>query len=306
MKFIIYPMLIIGIIQMVINIWRYSKFLVSLRDVLSSGKGRIRFLKYIALVLLIFFLIGYVIVTFSGKATIIIACILCGGSFFVAIMLNITFTLIKRIKERSIDIAEVLISVIDARDPNLKGHSRHVQNLTMLLYQYIPVTMKKIINPVSLEYAALMHDVGKLGVPEIILNKPDKLSDSEWDIMKKHPEIGVRILEPLKSFKNVVPWILYHHERIDGTGYHGLKSWHIPYAARLIAVADTYSAITMKRSYKKARTHEEAIDILQSVRGTQLDEEIVDIFCAIPKERITACHPEEIDLDFENVETVSQ
>lgn len=305
MKFIIYPMLVLGIVQMIINIWRYSKFLISLRDVLSEGKGRVRILKYIALALLIFFLLGYVIVTFSGKADIVVASILCGGSFFVAIMLNITFTLVKRIKERSIDIAEVLIGVIDARDPNLNGHSRHVQNLTMLMYQYIPIAIKKMINPVSLEYAALMHDVGKLGIPEVILNKPEKLTDSEWDIMKKHPEIGIKILEPLKSFRNVVPWILYHHEHVDGTGYHGLKSWRIPYAARLIAVADTYSAITMKRSYKEARTHEEAIEILRSVKGTQLDEEIVDIFCSIPKERITACRPEELDLDLDDVESVS-
>ena len=209
--------------------------------------------------------------------------------------------LMSRTKERSIDIAEVLIGVIDARDPNLNGHSRHVQNLTMLLYEYIPSPKKKLINPVSLEYAALMHDVGKLGIPEIILNKPDKLTDEEWQVMKKHPEIGVKILEPLKSFRHVFPWILYHHEHIDGTGYHGLKGWRIPYASRIIAIADTYSAITMKRSYKEPRSHDEALAIMQSVAGTQLDSDLVEIFCNIPKNKVLACKPEKVDFDIGDI-----
>ncbi len=299
MKFIIYPMLIVGIVLMILNIWRYCQFLISLRDVLSAGRGKVRLWKYLALILLLFFLLGYLTVTFSGNADIIIAGILCGGSIFVAIMLTITFMLMKRTKERSIDIAEVLIGVIDARDPNLNGHSRHVQNLTMLLYEYIPVSKKKLINRVSLEYAALMHDVGKLGIPESILNKPSKLTDEEWTIMRQHPDIGIKLLEPLRSFEHVFPWILYHHEHIDGTGYHNIKGWRIPYASRIIAVADTYSAITMKRSYKAPRSHEEALSIMRRVAGSQLDEELVNIFCTIPKERIIACQPEKIEFHIE-------
>ncbi|WP_303820840.1 HD-GYP domain-containing protein [Ruminococcus flavefaciens] len=301
MNILIYAMLTVGIIQMIVNIWKYTQFLRSLRDVLSAGRGRVRIWKYVALVLLIFFLLGYLLVTFKGKPDIIIAGILFGGSIFVAIMLTITFMLMSRTKERSIDIAEVLIGVIDARDPNLNGHSRHVQNLTMLLYEYIPSPKKKLINPVSLEYAALMHDVGKLGIPEIILNKPDKLTDEEWQVMKKHPEIGVKILEPLKSFRHVFPWILYHHEHIDGTGYHGLKGWRIPYASRIIAIADTYSAITMKRSYKEPRSHDEALAIMQSVAGTQLDSDLVEIFCNIPKNKVLACKPEKVDFDIGDI-----
>lgn len=294
MLILFYAMLIIGILQMVVNIWKYIKFLNSLRDVLSAGRGRVRIWKYVALVLLIFFLIGYIFVTVKGKADIMTAGILFGGSIFVAIMLTIMFMLTNRTKERSIDIAQVLIGVIDARDPNLNGHSHHVQQLTMLIYNYLPYPQKHAINAVSLEYAALMHDVGKLGVPEKILNKPDKLDQAEWVIMKKHPQIGVDILEPLKSFNDIVPWILYHHERIDGKGYYGLKGRKIPLASRIIAVADTYSAITMKRSYKSERSHEEAIQIIKSVAGTQLDKDIVDIFCKIPKSLVIECSPKKI------------
>ncbi len=296
MSFLINFMLTIGIIHMVINIWKYLEFLRSLRDVLSAGRGRVRVWKYVALALLIFFLLGYILVAVKGDPDIIVAGILFGGSIFVAIMLTIMFMLMSRTKERSIDIAEVLIGVIDARDPNLNGHSRHVQELTMLLYEYIPSDKKKLINPVSLEYAALMHDVGKLGVPESILNKPSSLSDDEWAVMKKHPNIGVAILKPLKSFDNISTWILYHHERIDGSGYYGIKGKKTPYPSRIIAVADTYSAITMKRSYKDAKTHEEAIMIMKQVAGTQLDKDLVEIFSTIPQERLMACYHKQIKL----------
>ena len=185
------------------------------------------------------------------------------------------------------------MGVIDARDPNLNGHSHNVQKVTMLLYGYLPPNMKKDINPVSLEYAALMHDLGKLGVPESILNKPAGLSEEEWDVMKAHPRMGVEILKPLSTFEAIEPWIEFHHERIDGKGYYGLEGEEIPLPARIIAVADTYSAITMKRSYKPARSHEEAIAILDEVAGTQLDADLVAIFRNIPKEELDKCRTDE-------------
>ncbi|WP_296778698.1 HD-GYP domain-containing protein [Ruminococcus sp.] len=294
MLIFIYTLLTIGILQMIVNIWKYVGFLRSLRDVLSAGRGRIRFWKNIALVLLMFFLIAYLFITFKMKPDLMIAALLFSGSIFAAIMITIMFVLMNRTKARSIDIAELLIGVIDARDPNLNGHSRHVQHLTMLIYEHLPYHEKHEINLISLEYAALMHDVGKLGVPERILNKPGRLDSDEWGIMKKHPQIGVNILEPLNSFSDIVPWILYHHERIDGSGYYGLKGSKIPLASRIIAVADTYSAITMKRSYSEAGSHEEAIRIIRDVSGTQLDSEIVDIFCHIPEKLIFDCYPEQV------------
>jgi len=269
---------------------------MSMRDVLTSGGNRLKFWKKMAMALLIFFFLGYVFVAVSGHPDLMIASILFGGSIFVAIMITIILRGIGTVKERSIDVAEVLFGVIDARDPNLNGHSRHVQNLTMLLFEYIPYSKKRDISEVSLEYAALMHDVGKLGVPENILNKPAKLDDGEWDIMKKHPSIGVQILEPLSSFKHIMPWIMYHHERIDGKGYYGLKGDEIPLASRIIAVADTYSAITMRRSYKSPHTHEEAIKMMKEAAGTQLDEELVEIFAQIPKEKVMKCTAKMLDI----------
>ncbi len=294
MKTLIFILIIIGSLVMVTNIARYITFLRSTQDVLSAGNRRDRMRKYLALVLLIFFLIGYLFIALLSDPDIMMAMILFGGSLFVMIVLTLMYGLLDTAKKRSIEIAEVLVGVIDARDPNLNGHSRHVQELTMLFYRYLPGTIKKGINPVSLEYAALMHDVGKLGVPEAILNKPAKLTEEEWVVMRSHPKVGVRILQPLSTFASVFDWILYHHERMDGKGYYKVKAEDIPVAARVLAIADTYSAITMRRSYKAPRTHEDAIRIITEVAGTQLDRELVDIFLTIPKEELEKCIPEQV------------
>lgn len=285
---------IIGSLIMVTNIIRYYIFIRTTRDVLSSGRLRDKIWKNVALILLIFFLIGYVFIGFFSDPDLMMSLVLFGGSIFVAIVLTLMTILLQTAKERSIDIAEVLVSVIDARDPNLNGHSRHVQEITMLFYRYLPNSLKKEINPVSLEYASLLHDVGKLGVPEAILNKPGKLTDEEWKIMHSHPETGIKILKPLKTFGRISDWILYHHERIDGKGYYNIPEEKIPLAARIIAIADTYSAITMRRSYKEPRTHADAMRIIQEVAGTQLDADLVKIFMTIPEEELKKCIPEQV------------
>jgi len=286
MQILIGLFIIAGASLMVVNIIRYFKFIKSTQDVISSGKPRDVFITYLALALLIFFLLGYIFIAFFSKPDFVMAMVLFWGSVFVAIVLTLIFNLLSTAKERSIDIAEVLISVIDARDPNLKGHSTQVQRVTMKLFNALPNHMKKDINGISLEYAALMHDVGKLGVPEAILNKPGPLTSDEWDVMRTHPQVGVYLLKSLNSFDEISDWILYHHERIDGNGYYKIKEEDIPFPSKIIAIADTYSAITMKRSYKDARSHEEALEIIKEVAGTQLDKTLVDIFLTIPKEEL--------------------
>lgn len=209
------------------------------------------------------------------------------------------FHLIDSIKQNCLDVTEVLIGVIENRDQNLKGHSRNVQELTMLFYKYLPKEIRNKINPVSLEYAALMHDVGKLGVPEEILNKPGKLDEAEWKVMKQHPKIGVKFLEPLHNFEQIMPWILYHHERFDGKGYYSVPVSMIPIEARIIAVADTYSAITMRRAYKDPKSHETAMQIIEDVAGSQLDPDLVKIFTTIPQKELAVCLPPELETDIQ-------
>ena len=279
---------------MVINIVCYGFFIRRMHDVISSDRKKDDFGLYAALVLLIFFLAGYLVVAFTADPDLTMALILFFGSVFVTIVLVLMSRLLETAKERSIEIAETLIGIVDARDPNLNGHSRHVKALVMLFYKYLPISKKFAINPVSLEFAALMHDIGKLGVPEAILNKPSKLTEEEWQVMHKHPEIGVGLLKPLKSFDVISDWILYHHERTDGKGYYGKIAEDVPMAAKMLAIVDTYSAITMRRSYKAPRTHMDAISIIKEVAGTQLDKELVDIFLTIPEEELEKCMPEQV------------
>ncbi len=288
-------LIILGSIIMVGNIIAYIRFIRTSNDVMLSGKRGEPLWAKVGLILLIFFLVGYLGVVIFGDPDYLIADILFFGAIFVSLALSLMYYLVDSLKDRSLELTETLIGVIEARDSNLNGHSRNVQKLCMCLYKYLPSNMKEGISPVSFEYAALLHDVGKLGVPEAILNKPGKLDPEEWEVMKQHPKIAMNLLKSLPSFDEVKDWILYHHERIDGKGYYGVPGEKIPMAAKIISVCDTYSAITMKRSYKGKRSHEEAIEIIKDVAGTQLDAELVKIFLSIPKEELEACTPESID-----------
>lgn len=291
---IIFVMIIAGALLMQWNIIRYAIFLSGMSDVISAGDKKSTALRSLGLVLLIFFLLGYVFTAVFGSPDFMMGGILFGGSVFVWIVLNIMFNLTDVVKNRTLEISEMLIGVIEARDPNLSGHSIYVRNLTKLLYKHLPFSLKHRINLVSLEYAALMHDVGKLAVPEAILNKPSSLDEHEWKVMKTHPDAGVKMLAPIKSFEVIMPWIKYHHERIDGSGYYGLKGKEIPLEARIICVADSYSAITMRRSYKDAKTYDEAVAILKDNAGMQFDTQLVDIFVSIPRRDVEDCMPRNI------------
>lgn len=129
---------------------------------------------------------------------------------------------------------------------------------------------------------ALLHDIGKVGVPSNIINKPGKLTDEEWKIMRTHPSIGYQIAMSSIDLKSIAEGILSHHERFDGTGYpNGLKGKEIPLISRIISVIDTYDAITQNRPYRKARSHEEAILEIKKCSGTQFDPDIVEAFIGI-------------------------
>ena len=292
-----YILLCGGIILQMFNIYTYYSFIRnSAVDVLSTGDRHDRILSDLSLALLVFFFCGYIFVTVSGRATLIVGAIFFFGAIFCAIMIHLVIRLTATAKRRSIDLVKTLIKVIEERDANLNGHSLYVQNVTMCIWRHLPDIIKSSINAVNLEYAALLHDVGKLGIPESILNKPGKLDDEEWEIMKQHPRKGVAILKELQSFESILPWIEYHHERIDGKGYYGIPGKDIPLEARIIAVADTYSAITMRRSYKPSKTYDEAINIIEAVAGTQLDADLVDIFYEIPRAELEACAPNNIEI----------
>jgi diguanylate cyclase (GGDEF)-like protein len=130
--------------------------------------------------------------------------------------------------------------------------------------------------------ASLLHDLGKIAIPEEILDKPTTLSDSEWQAIGEHPRIGQVILEQASNLREAIPVVLHHHERFNGGGYpHGLKGTEIPLGARIVAVADAYHAMVHERPYSAALTHEEALEELRSNAGTQFDPNVVDVFCRV-------------------------
>src|ERR1700719_4956412 len=131
----------------------------------------------------------------------------------------------------------------------------------------------------EIRLAGLLHDIGKVGIPEAILNKSGPLDAAEWETMKTHTELGAKILEPLLAMKRIRLMVRHHHEFYDGTGYPDrLNGESIPYGARVIAIADAYDTITSERDYKKARTPDDAFTELERCAANQFDPEIVRIF----------------------------
>ena len=291
MDTLILILILVGAANMVANIVFYILFAFKMKDVISGGVRKDKTMIIVGLILIVFFLIGYVYVAIFTDTTLVMGLILFFGSIFVSLAIILMNHLLKTSKERSMEIAQILISVIDSRGPNLQGHSMHVKNLMTVFYKHLPRYLKGEYNLISLEYAALFHDIGKLGMPDEILNKEGQLNEEEEALMRTHPQAAVRLLRPIKSFDYISDWILYHHERIDGQGYYFLKADSIPFPSKLISIIDAYSAISMGRVYSSPRSYEEAIEIIKQDAGTKFDEELVEIFCSIPKEEIIACTP---------------
>jgi diguanylate cyclase (GGDEF)-like protein/putative nucleotidyltransferase with HDIG domain len=170
-----------------------------------------------------------------------------------------------------------LAATVDAKDHYTYGHSRKVSQYAVAMAQSMGLPSDKIS---VIRTAGLLHDIGKIGIPDSILNKDGVLDEQEWRQIRSHPEMGVEILRYVAELSNSLPIILNHHEHFDGTGYPtGLKGQDIPLEARLISVADAYDAMTSLRPYHNQRSSQEAIDELKRCSGTTFDPELVDIFC---------------------------
>ena len=177
---------------------------------------------------------------------------------------------------------ETFIGFIDAKDPYTNGHSKRVATYTRLIAEKMGFTGEDLD---KIYYIALLHDCGKIGVPDNILGKPDKLTDDEFEIIKSHTVRGGEILERFKSLENVGEGARYHHERYDGKGYpEGLKGDNIPLIARMICVADSFDAMNTNRVYRKKLSREYIINELKEKQGTQFDPKIADIMLELINE----------------------
>lgn len=182
---------------------------------------------------------------------------------------------------------EALSKAVYARDPYTASHSRNVMKYSRALSEKLELPAQDIY---YLEIGALLHDIGKIGVPEHVLVKAGKLTDSEFDAIRMHPEYGFQIINEIEEFKGkgVRDIVLYHHERIDGRGYpRGLKGEDIPLFARIVSVCDAFDAMTTSRSYRPARDIDTAIEQLRIHSGTQFDAQIVEAFIQCLEENPT-------------------
>lgn len=189
------------------------------------------------------------------------------------------FRMEKRVNQTLLESIYAFAKTIEARDYYTGEHAESMVSIVTRIGEKLDLSCKDIEN---LEHAAILHDLGKVGIPDYILHKKTTLTKEEYDIIKSHPKIGAEIIRSVHFLNDVVPIVLYHHERFDGRGYcAGLKGQDIPLGARIVAVADVYQALTSDRPYRKAYSKEVALKIIKEASGTQFDPEIVKLLVSI-------------------------
>jgi HD-GYP domain-containing protein (c-di-GMP phosphodiesterase class II) len=189
------------------------------------------------------------------------------------------------LQDAYIEFVGSLANALDARDRYTAGHSKRVSDLafaTAAALQLKPHVVERV------RIGALLHDIGKIGIADAVLQKTGRLTDEEFELIKQHPVIGRRILEGVQGLAPFIPAVELHHENWDGTGYPKGQSAHqTPVDARIIHIADAYDAMTTDRSYRRGLTHERAIEVLFEYAGTQFDPYIVPVFASLPREMMT-------------------
>ncbi|WP_206529782.1 HD-GYP domain-containing protein [Brevibacillus sp. SYP-B805] len=228
--------------------------------------------------------------------------LLCMGAIALGALL--LFLLLKRVYDRSTDqiaeqaatvrrmlaeteqanaaLLQALSNALDSRDNETNGHAFRVTAYTLRLARQMGVGEEQLPDIIR---GSLLHDVGKIGVPDSILLKQGPLSKEEWIVMQSHVSVGYEMLKHIPFLAPALEIVRYHHEKWDGTGYpHGIAGEKIPLAARIFSLCDTYDAITSDRPYRKGRSHQEACDEIQRMAGTQFDPAVVEAFLRIPQE----------------------
>ncbi|WP_234978339.1 HD-GYP domain-containing protein [Bacillus tuaregi] len=188
---------------------------------------------------------------------------------------------VQNVKGESLELTMSLANALDSRDPYTMHHSENVAKYAVAIAKKMKLSEDKCE---AIRIGSLLHDIGKIGIPEHILNKPGRLTNVEFNEIKLHPNIGYRMVKHVESFKRngVIEIVLYHHERYDGNGYpEGLKGKDIPLAARIVAIADSFDAMTSKRVYSNQMEIDIALDEIRKNRGTQFDPDIADVFFSL-------------------------
>jgi len=188
-------------------------------------------------------------------------------------------TLIEELNRLNWGTLKALARTVDAKSSWTAGHSERVADIALKIGKSLGLDPNSLIN---LQRAAFLHDIGKIGVPVAILDKPGKLSHEEFNIIKAHPRMGERILEPIKAYDEIIPMVVEHHERFDGKGYpDGLNGSSISLGARILAVADVFDALKSDRPYRDGMPFEQVIGIIKQEASQQFDPDIVNAFLTV-------------------------
>lgn len=185
----------------------------------------------------------------------------------------------EQLEQAYLDMVQTLRYTVEAKDSYTRGHSDRVSEYSVLIGEKLGLPAEQIK---TLRIGGLFHDIGKIGIPDSILLKPAKLTDEEYSQIKNHPSIGAHILGSAAIFQDIIPIVKHHHERYDGNGYPSrLKGEEIPYLARIAAVADTFDAMTSRRSYRGPIDIEHVKEEIKRCEGTQFDPQIAEVFIEI-------------------------
>jgi len=187
----------------------------------------------------------------------------------------------EKLEKAYLDSIQTLRYTVEVKDPYTRGHSDRVSEYSVLIGKKLKLSKEQLR---TLQVGGLFHDIGKIGIPDNILLKESKLTDEEYSEIKNHPSIGSHILYNAEVFKDIIPIVKHHHERYDGKGYPSkLAGEEIPYLARITAIADTFDAMSSKRTYRDALSLDTAVAEIEKCSGTQFDPSIANVFIEILK-----------------------
>ncbi|WP_040191956.1 HD-GYP domain-containing protein [Clostridium culturomicium] len=272
----IFPLIVFVIVYLIVNILIMSVLmgLKTRKNILYCFLGNIKIGFFNSVVMLpIGILLAIVFTEYNYWGLIIVV--------FTVIMLRYTLLLYSNTKEQLTDTVEALMNAIDARDMYTEGHSRRVAEISVEIARELKLSQWEIE---KLHIAAMLHDVGKIGISDNILNKPGKLTDEEYNIIKEHPTIGVKILKKIKNIDYVHKIVEQHHERYDGKGYpHGLKGDEVDIQVYIVHLADTVDAMTSDRPYRKGLSKAIVKAEIEKYSGTQFHPKVANAYLNILK-----------------------
>ncbi len=186
---------------------------------------------------------------------------------------------VAQVGQAYLDTVKVLANAIEGRDRYTRGHVERVTTYSLWIAKALGWPQQHLR---MLEFGARLHDIGKIVIPGHVLNKPGRLTDKEWELMKKHTIAGAKMLKGIQHLRSTLPYVLYHHEKWDGTGYpKGLAEKEIPIQGRILALADVYDALTTSRPYHKPKPHEEVLEIMTTESGKHFDPSLTPVFVEI-------------------------